>query len=375
MNITIVTGPWLPVPAVAGGAVNKLWQGVAEEFVKKGHQVTIFCRAYPEQPAQETIKGVKYIRQGGMSQSTNIYWDLLKDLVYALQTVPILPKADITVINDFWLPIFAPFRNKIGKVVVNAARVPKGQYRFYNQVDCFVAVSNPIKEAVVQQCPSAASRTVVIPNPINTQVFSPPHFPKENSTEKEILYVGRIHPEKGLDLLMEAFALFCDTVSTVKLKIIGPAKESQGGGGASYLSHLEEKAQGLNVEFCDPIFEVTELAKAYRQADLFCYPSIADKGESFGLAPLEAMATGLVPIVSNLDCFRDFITEGETGYFFDHRSSNAVFNLSESLLTAIKNWDQTQLMAKQAAEKAKAYSYSAIADAYLEDFHNLLSHN
>ena len=375
MKITIATGPWLPVPAIAGGAVNRRWQGVAEQFAAKGHQVTICCRAYPGQLSQEVIQGVQYIRRGGMSQSTNIYWDLLKDLAYALQTVTTLPKADITVINDFWLPIVAPFRNQIGKIVVNANRVPKGQYRFYRRVDRFIAVSNPIKEAVVQQYPSAASRTVVIPNPINTEVFSPSAFSKENSTEKEILYVGRIHPEKGIALLIEAFAQLSQTLSAVKLKLIGPAKKNQGGSGESYLSHLKEKAQGLNIEFCDPIFDITQLAQAYQHADLFCYPSLAEQGESFGVAPLEAMATGLVPIVSNLDCFRDFIKEGETGYFFDHRSSQPIFNLRETLLRALENWDQTQLMAKEAAEKAKGYSYSAIADAYLADFKNLLSHN
>ena len=373
MKITIVTGPWLPVPAIAGGAVNRRWQGVAEEFAAKGHQVTICCRSYQGQPSQEVINGVKYIRQGGLSQSTNIYWDLAKDFVYGLTILPGLPSADITVINDFWLPIFAPLRSQLGKIVVNAARVPKGQYRFYKQVDRFVAVSHPIKNAIVRQYPPVASRTIVIPNPINTEVF----YPSINQTdatrqEKNILYVGRIHPEKGIQLLLEAFHILSQSISNVKLTIIGPAKENQGGGGESYLSQLKEKARGLNVEFCNPIFEMTKLAEAYRSADLFCYPSLAEKGESFGVAPLEAMATGLVPIVSNLDCFQDFINEGKTGYFFNHRSSQAASNLSETLLMALKNWTHTQIMAKNAAETAKQYSYSAIADLYLEDFNYLL---
>lgn len=374
MRITIATGPWLPVPAVAGGAVNRRWQGVAEAFAAKGHQVTIWCRSYPGQPPQEKINGVHYCRRGGLSQSTNIYWDLIKDLVYALQSTPTLPPADITVINDFWLPIFAPFITQLGKIVVNAARVPKGQYRFYTHVDRFVAVSHPIQDKIAQQCPRAAGRTVVIPNPINTQVFSPPTQPREH-TEKEILYVGRIHPEKGIDVLVEAFALLSQSISTAKLKILGPIKESQGGGGEAYLSQLKSKAKGLAVEFCHPIFDLERLVEVYRQADLFCYPSLAERGESFGVAPLEAMATGLVPIVSNLACFRDFITEGETGYFFNHRCPKAAFHLSQALQAALKDWPKTTAMAQKAARKAQEYSYEAIADAYLKDFNHLLALN
>lgn len=375
MRITIVTGPWLPVPAIAGGAVNRRWQGVAEEFAAQGHQVTICCRAYPGQPSRETIEGVQYIRRGGMARSNNIYWDLLKDLIYALHIVPTLPRADILVLNDFWLPIFAPIRTKVGKIVVNAARVPKGQYRFYTKVNLFVAVSRAVRDIIIQQCPSAVSRTITIPNPIDTGVFSPPVHPRQDRTEKEIqeiLYIGRIHPEKGIELLIEAFALLSQSLPTVKLKIVGPFQENQGGGGKAYFDRLKCKAQGLAVEFCDPIFDINQLVKFYHQADIFCYPSLADRGESFGLAPLEAMATGLVPIVSNLDCFRDFITEGKTGYFFDHRSSNAAYNLSEILKKALNNCTKNNTMSENASIQALRYSYTVISRSYLEKFHGLL---
>ncbi len=368
MIISIFTGPWLPVPAVQGGSVPRLWQGLAEEFVAKGHQVTILCRSYPEQPQQEVINGVNYIRWGGFPQSTNIWWDLLKDLAYALMSFPNLPPADILVINDFWLPVFAPLHNDAGKIVINCARFPKGQYWLYRKVDRFYSVSNAIKEAIGKEYPPATNRLKVIPNPINTDVFFPQSQPKLEQGEKIILYVGRIHPEKGIHLLLDAFSILSAQISRIKLKIIGPIKENQGGGGGNYLHTLQTKLEGLNVEFIDPIFDIYKLAEAYRQADLFCYPSLAEKGESFGVAPLEAMASGIVPIVSDLACFRDFIDEGETGYFFDHRSNNASDKLSDTLLTAMRNSEKTYQMSLKAAEKALFFSYERIAKLYLDDF-------
>jgi glycosyltransferase involved in cell wall biosynthesis len=376
MKISIVTGPWLPVPALQGGAVPRLWQGLAEQFAAKGHQVTILCRCYQGQPQQEVINGVGYVRHGGFPQSRSIALDLLKDLAYALTMVPVLPRADILVINDFWLPVFATaLRPDAGRVVINANRFPKGQYFLYAGVTRIAAASRAIQEAIAHQYPAATPRIRVIPNPIDTCVFSPPIAPRPVKENKTILYVGRIHPEKGIHLLLDAFTILSEQLPQVKLQILGPIKESQGGGGEDYLRTLQAKAQGLPVEFSPPIFELAKLADAYRAADLFCYPSLAEKGESFGVAPLEAMATGLVPVVSDLACFRDFIEDGKTGYFFDHRSPDAAKNLSTTLASAIFDFETTCRIAEKAAHKAAEFSHEKIALLYLEHFEKLITNN
>lgn len=372
MKISIVTGPWFPVPTLQGGAVPRRWQGVAEEFAAKGHQVTLLCRSYQGQPQQETINGVKYVRHSGFPQSRSIAWDLLKDFAYALAMVPVLPRADILVINDFWLPVFAALRPDAGQLVINAARFPKGQYRLYANAARFVVPSQAIQDAIAHQYPAATPRIRVIPNPINTRVFFPHSIPRPAKENKTILYVGRVHPEKGIHLLLDAFTFLSKQFPKVKLRILGPVKESQGGGGDDYLSTLKAQAQGFSVEFLPPIFDLDKLADAYRDADLFCYPSLAEKGESFGVAPLEAMATGLVPIVSDLACFRDFIEEGQTGYFFDHRSLDAAKNLATTLASAIRNEEITAQMAVKAVQHAAEFSYEKIAVLYLQDFETLL---
>ena len=373
MKICIVTGPWLPVPPLQGGAVERRWQGVAEAFAAKEHQISILCRSYKGQPQQEIINGVKYFRYVGFPQSRSISWDLFKDLIYALLVLPVLPHADIFIINDFWLPAFATIvRPGIGKTVINLARFPKGQLPLYAKVNRFVVPSSSIQQAIAEQYPAAKSRARVIPNPINTHIFSPSISSHPVREEKSILYVGRIHPEKGIHLLLDAFTILSKQLSQIKLRILGPYRENQGGGGEEFLDILRQKAQGLKVEFSEPIFDASKLAQVYRSADLFCYPSLAEKGESFGVAPLEAMASGLVPVVSDLACFKDFIEEGKTGYFFDHHGSDAAENLSSVLNSAILNWGNTSQMSVKAIQKAKDFSYEQIADLYLADFQELL---
>ena len=373
MRINIATGPWLPVPAVQGGAVHRLWQGLAEEFATKGHQVSILCRAYPGQPSTEVINQVTYIRRGGLPQSTNIYWDLVKDFVYAVTTFPTFPPADITIVNDFWLPVFANFRPSLGKIAINVNRFPKKQYWLYKKIPYFSAPSTVIKEEILKQDPSALAKINIIPNPIDTRIFSPPSLPRSNKRDKTILYVGRLHPEKGVHLLLEAFALLCKQNHHANLMVVGPISEHQGGGGDEYLAKLKAVAEGLPVQFFNPVFDPEKLADIYRQADLFCYPSLAEKGEAFGVAPLEAMATGLVPIVSSLDCFTDFITDDKTGYFFNHRTPEAAKNLADVLASTINNWERTIQVGIDANQAAQSFSYQYVAKLYLEDFTKLIS--
>ena len=68
---------------------------------------------------------------------------------------------------------------------------------------------------------------------------------------------------------------------------------------------------------------------------------MAEKGEAMPVAPLEAMANGCVPLVSKLDCFRDYISDGTNGFVFDHRGSARDSDLTERL-SAVLRLDREQ---------------------------------
>jgi glycosyltransferase involved in cell wall biosynthesis len=135
---------------------------------------------------------------------------------------------------------------------------------------------------------------------------------------------------------------------------------------------MEALARGLPVEFTGPILDPRQLAESYRAADHFCYPSLAEKGESFGVAPLEAMACGVPVIVSSLECFQDFVTEGQTGFVFDHRGGAPAEALAAVLERAMTSTEAVAI-GRRAAEKARSFSYAAVAEQYLADFAALLA--
>ncbi len=371
MRITIVGGPFLPMPPAPSGAVERVWQGLAEEFVRRGHAVTILCRAGPGQEAKEILRGVGYLRRGSF-RSGRLPVNLARDFIHSLRMAALLPPADILVSNTFWLPVLAAFVDPSrGRLAVHVARMPKGQMALYERARRLQAVSRAVRDAIVEQRPRLAARVRVLPNPIDTDTFSPPARPRPLDRPPVILYAGRIHPEKGICLLVEAFRRLSPRHGA-RLRIVGPWRPEQGGGGLEYLADLKRRAAGAAVEFQEPVFDRRALAALYHEADLFCYPSVAERGETFGVAPLEAMATGLVPVVSNLACFRDFIRPGETARVFDHRAENAVDQLSQSLADLLANPAARQQAGTKAVATAAAFSYPRIADLYLADFAEML---
>ena len=370
MKITIATGPLLPVPAVKGGAVQKLWHGLAIEFARCGHQVTIVARSFPGQPKTEIRDGINFIRAAGFDQSLSVHRDLAKNFFDSARVLRHLPAADILVTNDFWLPVFAGWlRPSSGKIVVNANRFPKGQFKLYRGAARIAAASSAVKNAVVAQCPALAARTLVLPNPVDTTRLRP--LARENRAKKILLFVGRLHPEKGVHLLVEAFAAFVKANPSWRLQLVGPVDTSHGGGGENYRQQLATLAAGLPVEFTGPVFDPEKLTALYQQADLFCYPSLAEFGESFGVAPLEAMACGVPVVVSSLECFRDFITAGKNGFFFDHRDENPAAQLAAQLHTTAASPENLARMGQQAVATAQQFSYPAVAKKYLDDFATL----
>src|SRR4051812_47755133 len=105
MKITIVLGAFFPVPPIMGGAVEKAWFALGQEFARRGHEVVQISRAHPSLPQAETIEGVRHIRVAGYAQPRSIILLKFFDLLYSIRARRVLPEADIVVTNTFWLPL------------------------------------------------------------------------------------------------------------------------------------------------------------------------------------------------------------------------------------------------------------------------------
>ncbi len=377
LRITIITGPFYPTPPFPTGAVQRIWYDVGKELAALGHSVTILACRYPGQAAEESVDGMRVLRRTKLRQGLNTYRDIVKDFWYALNMAMMLPPGDVLVTNSFWSPVLARLRRRrSGRIVVHVATAPKGQLFLYKGVDRLDTPSDGMRSLILKQAPWAEGRVTVSPNPIDVGVFTPPQQARDWSAPgpKTLLYTGRVHPTKGLHLLVEAYAALKRTHEgrDLSLRLVGATSIAEGGGGDDYLRRLTGLASGLPIAIDGPVYGRAALADVLRSAHYYAYPSQAPGGEAFGVAPLEAMATGLVPVVSDMDGFRQFITDGVDGLIFDHNAPDAADRLTTQLRTLLRDPALTARMSAAGIRRASEFSIGAVAARHVRHFHALL---
>lgn len=380
MKITIVTGFFLPVPPVLGGATEKIWHRLAQEFAAAGHEVTFISRAWPGFAARETVAGVAHIRLPGANHTRFLAINLWRDFFWGVRAARSLPSADVVVCNSPILPSWlGRVRPSAGKVVAVVARMPKGQARAYHRVDLVLALSETVADRIRAENPALASRIAQFPFPIDWQLHAAAvakALPPEPVT---IGFVGRVHPEKGIRLLLEAAVLLVaqPTLPLWRLQIVGPVAVPAGGGGTDFRDALAAEfgpSLGTRVAFVGPQFDPEKLAQHYGEMDVFCYPSLADKGETFGVAVAEAMAAGCAPVVSNLACFRDLVRDGDTGLIFDHAAPDAAARLAAALGRFVVDTAFRREIAGRAQAFARRFDFAESARTVLADFARIVPH-
>lgn len=133
-------------------------------------------------------------------------------------------------------------------------------------------------------------RIHVIPNMVDTDFFTLPPGGRDRSSAQPFgfLAAGNLHPKKGFDILLRAFALAFDQSDEVELVIAG-----QGKGEDALRSLAEELSVGDQVRFAG-FLSREELRRQMWRADTFV---LSSRLETFGIVLIEAMATGL-PVIA-----------------------------------------------------------------------------
>jgi len=374
MRITIVLGPFLPLPTVLGGAVEKVHLLLAGAYRAAGHDVTIVSRRYADFPHEETVDGIRHLRIPSFDATSSLTANLLLTLRYALRVARHLPPADITITNVFALPLFLP-RRRAGKIYVQVGRFPKHQMFLYSGADRLQAVSTAIADAIGRQAPWLRRKVRVIGYAIPDAYFD---ARARRSASKTVLFVGRLAREKGIEILLKAFlelARSPDALADWRLRIVGPHAATQGGDGQAYLDELQALARplGSRCEFVGPVFDPDALLREYQGGAIFVYPSLAAKGEALPVAPLEAMAAGCATAVSNLDCFDDYLVHGVTGLRFSHVGDSPERDLAAQLARLMTEPGLLERIAEAGHREAEKYRPRAVASQMLDDFASLLA--
>jgi spore coat protein SA len=159
------------------------------------------------------------------------------------------------------------------------------------RVDKLIFVSNFLLEQARHKFPSLGPSSVLY-NGADEAIFSPASHRKEEPKIPTVLFAGRLVKDKGVHILMEAMKLLAQQGVELQAHIVGSSNFG-GSQETDYINQLKTNAPS-NVTFL-PYRSGVALGDLFREADIFCSPSIWD--EPFGLVNIEAFASAL-PVVS-----------------------------------------------------------------------------
>lgn len=193
--------------------------------------------------------------------------------------------------------------------------LPAHKRRLARQIAGFIAMSQSIYDELIA-CRILEERIARIPMGVNAQVFHPPSVEGERKTLRNelgwldlptVIFVGAIVPRKRPDLLVEAIGLLKKRGLDCQLVIVGPDNDP------AYTAQMKDRAKELNVASQIVWFGFTrDIARLFRAADFFSLPS---SNEGMAAALIEAMASGLPPIVTPISGSTDAVDDGVTGRF------------------------------------------------------------
>lgn len=358
----------------AGGGLSELVPRLGREAVRLGHEVTIATVSRPHGQiatgAQETLEGGVRIVQFAPSTPAVVYfsWEMLRGLRPLTETAAVVHVHSSWTFPVWWAaqcaiaagrPLFISPQGTLDPVRLAHSAWKK---RLVGPLDRWClrhatvlhATSTAEKEWI-ERYVGGTPRVEVIPNGIDLP--EPRMRPRPADRTRTVLSLGRLHPLKGLDLLLDAWPLAMQELGPGdrwELVIAGPDEQGT-------RARLERQARHLGlakVRFVGPLYGA-EKAQTLADADLFVLPS---RSENFGIVVAEALAAG-VPVVTTKGTPWHEI-DGSSGWWVDVNAEAIAAALTAAM--RLSDAERTAMGARGRALVEAKYQWASVGRAMVE---------
>ncbi len=255
-----------------------------------------------------------------------------------------------TVVDDF-----AQHRMEkvLGKYVGKISRKVVWKYLrwYYNKSDLVLAPSNHTKEFLRN---NLHAEVEIFARAIDTDKFNP-KYRDRGDNKVQILYVGRVAPEKNLDMLIEVE------------KLLRKYNEQNNGnypeyyftivGDGIYLDTLKQKFPGAHYT---GKLTGESLYRAFANGDIFVFPSRTD---TFGNVVIQSMSSGLPVVVTDSMGPKEQVVEGKTGFV-----ASTTEQFAQAVHRLLCNHDLRRRMGKAALESARQHSWNGVFRTLLDQY-------
>jgi len=356
-----------PLDLVPGGGSVAIWTQEVTARLMERHEITVFSQLHPGQSAHETIDGVEHVRVSAARDETAIR---------ILRAVGRRIRREDELFNRYYFgsPYYRSYAGSIARriargsfdaiLVMNfsqfipvlrrwnpSSRIALMMHcdwlveldrrpveRWLRGADAICGCSSHVATGVARRFPELAPRCHAILNGSNPERFvAEPDMRERAKTLRAklgleermvILFVGRVCPEKGVHVLVEAMQRVARQRDDAVLLVVGGLSRQPPSPlwvrhrderfaevealKRDYRSHLDELARDLGnrVRFLGKLPH-DDLAEYYVLADIFVHPAVWQ--EPFGMILTEAMGCGLPVVSTRVGGIPEIVLDGDTG--------------------------------------------------------------
>ena len=375
MRIAVISVHGCPCIQPGGtdaGGMNVYVDQVARRLGRLGNTVVVYSRLHPG--IQNDIECLRYklvhLTVGKTTLPKDRIPETLSDFTTAVESDSVANNRTFDLLTShYWLsglvgsslarswavPHITSFHTLASIKIRVRPEEDEPEIRFINEAriaqdaDMIVAWTEGEAEHMVSEFDVPMDKIAIVPPGVDTDRFMPYAESSVPTPKKRIVYVGRLDALKGIDLLIEAFAIAVRRGLDADLQIVG-------GGTADEFRRVLGSISQLRLTDrvrLPGVLPQSELPKIYSDADCIVAPSFH---ETFGLAVLEAAASGTPAIAADVDGLRAIVADGKTGYLIADRDARVY---ADKIVELMGNEKLRIDMSKDARKRAETLSWDA----------------
>ena len=377
MKILMLT--WEYPPNIVGG-IARVVEGLSTNLVKKGHEVHVITYQEGNLKAEEIADGVYIHRVKNYMINPTNFTEWIMQLNFAMteravSLINTIGKFDLIHAHD-WLVLYSAKAIKHGFDIPITATIhatesgrQKGIHselqRYINDVEWLLSYeaqeiicnSYYMKQEIQNLFGVPYEKVSVIANGIPVDKFDGVekdmdfrrNYAADN--EKILFFAGRLVPEKGIQVLFEAFKKIKYHYNDVKIVIAG---------GGTFMDELRQKTYDLGINqhvYFTGRLNDEQMKKMYKCIDVAVFPSTY---EPFGIVALEGMLSGKPTVVSDAGGLGEIVRHGIDGMKSYAGNPNS---LADSILEVLFNQELVNNITSCAVNRVKEeYNWDVITD-------------
>jgi phosphatidylinositol alpha-mannosyltransferase len=280
------------------------------------------------------------------------------DLVHVHE--PMSPSVGLISVIQASVPVVGTFHANLDRSAALRLGAPVLR-RGYNKLAARIAVSESARETWQRYFRGPLA---IIPNGVPNELFvKADAIPAFNDGNPTLLFVGRLEQRKGLIYLVRAFLRLKPAYPRLRLVVVGRDDRD-----------IREKAMTMvpgrfrpDLIFVGSVSQ-EDLASYYASADVFCAPSLG--GESFGIVLVEAMATGLPIVCSDIGGYRDLVRDQREALLVPPRDPEA---LASSIAVLLDSPLRRAAMGEAGRVSAGQYAWDVVAAEVEEVYREVMA--